>query len=239
MKFDITKIRCEHSHTIEEHPACLLKMLTRFKGKEKPEWYDQARVGYLDIETNNLKPNFAFMFSWAIKRQNKYDDDGKIVKVGETVTDVMKPADPFNGNPDTDFHWERQDKRILGTLGERILDFDILITFYGSRFDNTFSRSRALYWKLPWPSYGGIYHLDMYYVVKNKLNLSSNRLESVCEFLGIEGKEKLKPETWRNAFFGSPNALKEILSHNVADVAILEELHMRLEPYLRANKTSI
>jgi len=225
---DWKTITCIHSHTIDSHPACFLRMFARFEGKEKPEWYKDAVVGYFDIESENLKPDFAYMYSWAIKRQN-----------GPVVIDVMKPADPYNGNRDTDFHWDRQDKRIVKSLIDEMLNYDILITYYGSRFDLTFSRSRAMYWDLPFASYGGVYQLDMYYVVKNKLNLSSNRLESACDFLGIEGKTPLDREVWRKARFGHKESLDIIAKHNIADVEILEKLHKRLEPHLRGTKTSV
>ncbi len=227
-KLDWSKITCEHNHTINLHPACFLRMLARFKGKDKPEWYKLAKVGYFDIESANLKPDFACMFSWAVKEQN-----------GNIVTDVMIGADPFKGNPKTDFHWDRQDKRILDSLCKELVKYDIIITYYGSRFDLPFSRSRSLYWDLPWPNYGGVYHLDMYYVVKNKLNLSSNRLENACDFLGIKGKTPIEKQTWREAHFGRPESMARILEHNIADVEILEILHRRLEPFIRGTKTSI
>jgi DNA polymerase elongation subunit (family B) len=227
-RLDFSTVLCEHSHTIERHPACFLRMLGRFKGKDKPDWYNKAHIGYLDIETANLKPDFSCMLSWCVKNQG-----------GDVAWDMMKAANPFNGDPDTDFHWDRQDKRIVATLGKELIKYDVIITYYGSRFDLPFTRSRTLYWKLPFLGYGGVYHLDMYYVVKNKLNLSSNRLENACDFLGIKGKTPIKKQVWREAHFGRPEALEEILEHNIADVSILEELHLRLEPYLRGTKTSI
>jgi hypothetical protein len=79
----------------------------------------------------------------------------------------------------------------------------------------------------------------MYYVVKNKLNLSSNRLENACDFLGIKGKTPIEKQTWREAHFGRPESMARILEHNIADVEILEILHRRLEPFIRGTKTSI
>ena len=41
----------------------------------------------------------------------------------------------------------------------------------------------------------------------------------------------MKPEYWQKARWGDAKSLKYIYDHNVADVAILERLHRKIEDY--------
>ena len=117
--------------------------------------------------------------------------------------------------------------------------FDIIYTYYGTKFDVPFVRTRALRWNLPFPFFQQIYHNDLYYSVRNKTKIVSNRLESITKFLGIEGKTKLEHEYWIRAMYGEAKALKYIREHNIKDVEILEKLHERLRPYIQMTRRSI
>jgi uncharacterized protein YprB with RNaseH-like and TPR domain len=74
-------------------------------------------------------------------------------------------------------------------------------------------------------------HKDIYYQIRRLFKLHSNALASACEFFGIAGKTRLKPEIWRKAQYGDEKSLKYILKHNIADVRILERLHKKIERY--------
>ena len=119
-----------------------------------------------------------------------------------------------------------------------ICKYKRLYTYYGTKFDLPFIRSRALKWKLDFPPFGLIQHQDLYYLVRNKLKLSRNRLEAVCEFLGIEGKTKLEGGIWVRAAVGNKECLEYILKHNIGDVKILEKTHKRILEYADVNKRS-
>jgi uncharacterized protein YprB with RNaseH-like and TPR domain len=64
------------------------------------------------------------------------------------------------------------------------------------------------------------------------MKLHSNRLETVCDLLGIKGKTHQNPATWRLAKGGNKKALEEILDHNKWDVRILEEVYNRLKDFV-------
>ena len=209
--------RCKHSHTAQKHPHCFLKMLSKID--PHPKWYKKARVCYLDVESTNLKASFGVMLSWAIKERG-----------GKTYFDVLKPKD---------FDADIQDKRIVESLVQKLSQYNLIVTYYGTKFDIPFIRSRALYWGIPFPAYGNIFQLDMYYVVRSKLSLHSNRLQAAAEFLGIKGKTPIDNVFWRRAIFGDQKALHEILRHNIGDVVVLELVHNRMQPFLKGNKTSI
>ena len=185
---------------------------TQASGPLTPE-----RVGYLDIEASGLKSDFGHIISWAIK-----------AKGGKVLFDVLKERTL------------KEEKRILQTLLETMKSFDRLITYYGSRFDVPFIRTRALYHGLQAPQCGELLHTDLYFVAKHKLStLASKRLERVSKFLGIKDKTPLEPEVWVAASFGDKQAISYILQHNIADVKVLEQVDERLEQYYKKVNTSL
>jgi uncharacterized protein YprB with RNaseH-like and TPR domain len=184
-------------------------------GLRKPSRYvtgQEKRIGYLDIETTSLKANVGIMLSWAIKGR---DTSG-------TTSALITKEEIFDG---------KYDSRIVEMLCEEMNNYDTLMTYYGTRFDVPFIRTRALDHGIRFPFYREVSHKDLYYQVRSKLRLNSNSLKTATEFLGIRGKTKLDPRVWRDATYGDTDALQTVLSHNIADVIILERLHKKIEDY--------
>jgi uncharacterized protein YprB with RNaseH-like and TPR domain len=218
----IDRIRCIHRHAVHEHPSCFLSGNVVDKREDKSiPWYKEAglKIGYLDIESDGLKADFATMLSWAIKEK-----DGKV------YYDTVTKEELFNGTGD---------KRLVSTLLSTLSHFKIIVSYYGTGFDLKYIRSKALHYGLPFPEYGDIFHFDLYYSVKNKLCLSRSSLANATEYLGIEGKTPLKHSVWVKAKYGDPEALALVLEHNIADVKITEELHNKLEPFSKWTRKSI
>jgi len=123
------------------------------------------------------------------------------------------------------------DKRIIIHLIHTLSQFKRVYTFYGTKFDIAFARTRALYHGLAFVPYGLVEHKDLYYLVKRILKIHSNRLESVADLLGIKGKTHLDPRVWVQANSGNVDAIGYILDHNKKDVLLLEEVHKKLQEY--------
>lgn len=211
--------KCIHRHTIETHPRCF-----DVKGNpiNKPiSWYDGLRIGYLDIETDGLKADFSTMLSYCIKER-----EGKI------YSGVITKEELFNGVVD---------RRLVQDLINEIDGFDILVTYYGTGFDIPYIRTKSMHYGIEFPGYvkevvfngntartvvqPSIYHWDLYYIVKSKLNLSRKSLDNACDYLGIVGKTDLDKDIWRMAKYGDEESIALVLEHNMGDVIILEKLH--------------
>lgn len=241
----IDRIKCIHRHNINEHGACFSAGSVNQQQAEALEkeygkpWYqvEGLKIGYLDIESDGLQVDFSTMLSWCIKEKD-----------GATVYDMITKKELFSGEGD---------KRLIESIIREMMKYKIIVTYFGTIFDLTFIRAKALHYNLYFPGYISeqktlksgeiatkiipeLYHFDMYYIAKSKLaSLSSKRLENVCDYLGIEGKTPLKRDIWRAGKYGDPIALKEILAHNVGDVEILEKLHNRLEPFAKYTRKSV
>lgn len=222
-------LHCVHRHTIDSHPHCfsLGKVLDKVAKKysqftEKP-WYTYPgyKIGYFDIEVDNLQADRGIILTWALKEKDSDEIFTGKIRKRELYTGVL-------------------DKRIVKDLVKKMQEFSILVGYYSTRFDVPFVRTRALINGLDFPPYGKPYHFDLYYTVRNKFALSRNSLAKAVEML-VRDDEKThcSAETWSKAKYGDPRALKEILEYNVHDVIITEKLHNKIAPFAKWSRRSI
>jgi len=132
------------------------------------------------------------------------------------------------------------DKRVIRDLIETLKLFDRIYTFYGTKFDLPFARTRAIIHELDFPIFQTVKHKDVYYIVRNKFSLHSNRLAVACDvLLGDTNKTRIDPNTWTKALMGDQKALDYILEHCRIDVTDLAKLHAKVEDYAGRPNTSI
>jgi len=200
---------CEHGHNGLSHPQCYLRE------KEK----DLKRC-FFDIETTGLSGNWDYMITYCIKPEGSDD----------IITGCITKKEIDSGE---------FDKRIVKECIDNLMKFDRIYGFYSSKFDIPFLRTRALELGIDFPMYGAISHKDIYYIARYKLKLHRNRLETVCDLLGIKGKTHENPTTWRLASGGNKKALNDILDHNRWDVIILEQVYQKLKDFVKEDNRSI
>jgi len=166
----------------------------------------QEHIGFLDIETSGHDANFGLVFCYAIaSSRNKQILGCRITK------------DDLAGD---------MDKRLLVQCLKDLEKFDRVVTYYGSRFDVPFLRTRCLYHRLPFPEYGQIFHTDLYYTVKYKLRLGRNSQEVALRFLtGDSEKTHFGRDYWIKAMTGNEKALRYIFDHCKRDVRDLRRLY--------------
>lgn len=200
---------CPHYHNAWEHPNCWNK------------YGDVSNIStvYFDIETNGLQADFNNLLTYSFKVANK----------NEYITGTIKKSElRYQG-----------DKRLVEEICHVLHTFDRVVTYYGSRFDLPFIRTKALEYGIDFPSNREVQQIDLWQTARRKLKLHSNRLISVCDILGIKGKSSVQPVLWRKANFGDLNALNAILKHNMNDVMVLEKVHKRLEEHVGYTRSSI
>ena len=209
--------RCkEHGRRYTEHPKCFLK---DFKDKlEQPEV-----IGFLDIETSNLNADFGYIFCYSIKEL-----DGELIHRSVTPEEIIVKY--------------QFDKNLMKQFNKDIQRFDRLVVYWGKdrRHDVPFLRTRALVHRLPFPEYKDKFITDVYDWVRNKCNLSRNRLENIARLLNVPAKQhRLDPVRWNRAQAGHIPSLKWIQKHCDEDVISLEGAFKRLWIFATLSKTSI
>lgn len=213
---------CKHSHTYLEHYNCYLAEVVKnplFQKKRGEDIPMSQTIGYFDIESSNLKANFGIMFCYCIKDSESNKIYERLITKKEIETCL--------------------DKKVVQQCIKDLKRFDKIVTYYGTRFDLPFVRTRALYHKIPFPFYKELLHTDVYYMVRNKFCLHRNRLEVAYNALIGDSKKTHFNEAWLKAMTGNKKALKYILSHCRIDVRELEELHKTVENFTMRSDRSI
>lgn len=191
-------------------------------GEPVEAWWiaDDLKIGFLDIEVDNLKADAGNMLSWALK----------IRGVDDPLYDVITRREIIN---------KTYDRRICISAVAALRKIDAVVTFFGKRFDAPYLRTRCMGWGIPFPGYGELWHWDLFYQARQKLLLHRKSLEALTQFIGVEGKTHIDLRTWQHAKHGDPDSLAYVLSHNVADVMILEEAFNALEPHAKWTRESL
>ncbi len=206
---------CRHKHTYLSHPNCYFV--------EKPESGPVIeKIGFCDIEANNLHATFGYIFSYCIKEL-----DGPILERIVSPREIKQYI---------------FDRELIKQFCIDIRKFDRVVVYWGkdNRYDLPFLRTRAVKWGADFPTYKELVITDVYDMVRRKLRLHRNRLETACDFLDIPCKEhRLNPDIWQKAMAGDKKALDYILKHNREDVISLEALWKRLFDYVRQANLSI
>ena len=204
---------CRHNHTYLEHYSCFIS--------EKPDTSPMTeKIGVFDIETTGLPASYSHMLAWCVLDRN----------TGMVFSDLITRKEVR----------DKSDVRIVKSAIKEIEKYDRVVTYYGSRFDIPYVRSRALRHKVTFPAYKNLYHTDLYFVARSKFRLHSNRLKAICEFLNIPAKNHpFSMDLWEKAGAGDEEALKTVLTHCDEDVWSTNEVLTVLLDHMMFSKRSI
>ncbi len=125
----------------------------------------------------------------------------------------------------------RDDSRIVKELWDLLDKSDIVIAHNAERFDVRKSNARFLKHELNLPSPYQI--IDTLKSAKKKFNLTSNKLDYIARYLGVEGKMVTPSGMWREVEEGNYNMLIKMDEYCQQDVLCLEQVYLKLRPYIQ------
>lgn len=125
------------------------------------------------------------------------------------------------------------DKRIMRSLWDLLQEADVVIAHNGKKFDIPNINTRFIINGLmPTHEYKQIDTLE---VVRKQFGFTHNSLNALAKVFGIEGKIETGFDLWKRCVFGDDEALAEMEVYNRHDVEMLEELYMKLRPYIKSH----
>lgn len=172
------------------------------------------RICMFDLECTNLKANYGF----ALCASYKYTTS-KYVNTFSIFDGPEFQEDPTN------------DRYVIESIAEVLSNSDIIVGHYSTRFDLPYIQARLLFHGLPIVN-PRIPHIDTWRIARQKLALSSNRLQAITEHLGFEDKTALKSRIWVKAMSGDRASIEYIVEHCEQDVKVLEEVYTQLRPLM-------
>lgn len=143
---------------------------------------------------------------------------------GKTVMgEVLTPEEALN----------EDDSRIVKSLWELINQADVVVAHNGNAFDIPKMNSRFIIHGLP-PT-KPYFSVDTYRVAKRQFGFSSNKLDALAGYFGLAGKLDTDFDLWKRCLEGDAEALGYMLEYNKMDVKVLEEVYLKLLPWIKGH----
>lgn len=185
-----------------------------------------ARILILDIETS---PHMAYV--WRMWKQNINP------KAWVKKSYIMSYSAKWLGEKEVMYEENRtdNDKSLVKSLFDLLDEADIVVAHNGQKFDLPRIIGRGLVHNFSPPS--PYFVVDTLLVARREFDFVSNTLAALCEELGLaeKGEHKKFPgfDLWVGCLAGDDEAWAEMKEYNVRDVVSLEELYLRIRPYIR------
>ena len=204
-----------------------LESLGRYKRvyNQKPS----AKILIFDIETAPMKT-----FAWGVWKQNLNKDliiddwfiltwSAKWLYSNEILNDKLTKQEALN----------QDDSRIATSLWNLFNEADVVIAHNAIKFDIPRMNTRFILNSLLPPSPYQI--IDTLKVAQKEFSFSHNRLDYLGRLFGIGRKIKTDFELWERSYNGDETALQEMQDYNDQDVILLEDVYLKLRPWIRSH----
>ena len=163
------------------------------------------------IKDSNGKYVDWYVLSWSAKWL--YDNN--------VLSDVVTPEEAR----------ARDDKRIMMSIWKLLDQADIVIAHNGDKFDLRKLKARfisnAMVPPMPYKT------IDTLKVARKEFAFSSNKQDYITKFLGLEEKLDTDFQLWVDCMNGNVEALERMEKYNRTDVVGLEEMYLKLRPYIK------
>ena len=180
------------------------------------------KILQIDIET---APNQ--VYTWGLFKQDIALN--QIVEPGYTLCFAAK----WLGQKEIIFESEEGGNfdRMIQRAWDLLNEADAVIHYNGKKFDIPTLNKEFMLAGLPPPD---PYHqIDLYQTVKNRTKFASNKLDFVCQQLGLGGKTHHKGmQLWNDCMNNDSRAWKIMEKYNKQDVRLLEKLYNKLLPWI-------
>jgi hypothetical protein len=199
------------------------------KGTEVKPSESRAKILLLDIET---APIAAYV--WGLWDQNVFGD--QIISDWFMLTWAAKwlgEEEVFSNRLSSLEAVEEDDSRIVKKLWSLLDEADVVIAHNGIKFDIPKINSRFLVHGFMPPS--TYKQIDTLKVARNHFGFSSNKLQSLAQLFGFDGKNDTDFNLWKKSMKGVREALVEMEQYNAQDVRVLEDVYVKLRPYIKGH----
>lgn len=181
------------------------------------------RILYLDIETAPNEGKF-----WGLFKQNIAIN--QISKSGYTLCFAARWSD----SKEIMFSSVYGDGNdlMMRKMWALLDHADVVVHYNGKKFDIPKLNKEMVLLRLPPPS---VYkQCDLYHVVRSNFSFASNKLDYVCQELGLGNKVRHKGMSlWDGCMDGNADDWKVMERYNKQDVRLLPRLHKRLLPWIK------
>ena len=215
---------------VAETVGCTERLVRKVKQDLGTPGITMPKILLFDIETAPLEVYVWHLYKnvvtpgMMIKDRSILSWSAKWLFEDNIMGQVVTPKEAFN----------REDNSIMHKLWELLNAADIVIAHNGIEFDVKISNARfALNEMVPPMPYRVI---DTLRAAKRVFSVPSFKLEDLNQYFGLELKmEHEGMGLWKRCVNQDKAALQTMLKYNKRDVAILEELYLKIRPWIKSH----
>lgn len=126
---------------------------------------------------------------------------------------------------------KEDDSRIMTTLWELIDKADIVVAHNAKGADIPWLNTRFILNGLTPPK--PYFIIDTLDIARRQFAFSSNKLDALAGYFGIEHKMDTDFNLWKRCKHGDDKALAYMQEYNMKDVDILEEIFLKIRPWIK------
>lgn len=223
-------MRCIHRHTILEHRNCFNPDGTP-KTRKQIKFRKLPKILILDIETSPLK---AYIWQKSVWNSNVKEDQVlsewfMLCWSAKWLFDDAIHSDRLTGKEAK----REDDGRIVKSLWELLNSADIVVAHNGDSFDVPNMNTRFIVNNLPPTS--PYQTIDTVSVARRQFGFTHNNLNALARVFGFKVKLETNFELWKKCVEGDDKALQRIQEYNRHDVKLLEEIYMKIRPWIHSH----
>lgn len=126
---------------------------------------------------------------------------------------------------------DEDDSRIVKKLHDVFNEASIIVAHNSKRFDIPKANARFIINNLPPVTPYRV--IDTLEVAKKQFAFDSNKLDALASYFNIPTKLDTDFSLWKECMFGNQEALDYMFKYNKKDVEILEEVYLKLLPWIK------
>lgn len=194
---------------------------------------------------NNLKPNklpriLLFDLEMAPMKAYVWDRWDQNISLDQTISETFILCYSAKWLYSEDIYTDKlfpneikdcNDYRLVNKLWYLLNEADIVIAYNGIKADIPWLFSRFLVYDMP--PVKPFVTIDPYKTVKQKFGFSSNKMDAVAGYLGLSKKLPTTFGLWKRCMECDMNAMLEMQEYNVQDVKVLEEVYLKMRPWIK------
>lgn len=199
----------------------------------KPNVKNGPRILLLDIET---APLLAYVFQKQVWKANINSE--KVISDWFILTYSCKwllEDKVYSNRLSGEEALDENDSRLVVELWQYLNEADIVIAHNGKHFDIPNMNTRFILNDLPPTS--PYRQIDTLEVAKKQFGFTHNNLDGLAAAFGFGAKITTTFELWKKCLRGDERALSEMMTYNIHDVELLEELYLYLRPWIKSHAT--
>lgn len=195
--------------------------------KESPRQITLPKILILDLETAPMKA-----YVWRRWKEN--------ISLEQTISEWFILAWSAKWLYSPDIYGEvltpeevrgEDDSRIVASLYTIVNKADIIVAHNGKQADIPWMNSRFILNNLQPPK--PFITVDTLEVARRQFGFSSNKLDALAGYFNIPHKLHTDFQLWKECMEGKQQSLDYMLEYNKMDVKILEEVYLKLAPWIK------